>query len=143
MARVLVAMPSRRGVLDRREALSVVFHAVDEDGSGSIDAAEALKVATGVCASMTEKEALAWFRDIDADDSGFIDESEYLAGMLRVTKFLSDAEFAHRIKDLLARTNAPVNDPAYYFHCADNREYLERSGLLPLLERSRLSLIHI
>ena len=53
-----------------------------------------------MCASMTEKEALAWFRDIDADDSGFIDESEYLAGMLRVTKFLSDAEFAHRIKDL-------------------------------------------
>ena len=108
MARVLVAMPSRRGVLDRREALSVVFHAVDEDGSGSIDAAEALKVATGVCASMTEKEALAWFRDIDADDSGFIDESEYLAGMLRVTKFLSDAEFAHRIKDLLARTLAAL-----------------------------------
>lgn len=141
MARVLVAMPSRRGVLDRREALSVVFHAVDEDGSGSIDAAEALKVATGVCASMTEKEALAWFRDIDADDSGFIDESEYLAGMLRVTKFLSDAEFAHRIKDLLARTNAPVNDPAYYFHCADNREYLERSGLLPLLERGLEALV--
>ena len=97
--------------LDRRDALSVVFHAIDEDGSGSIDMVEALKVATGVCQSMSEEEARTWFRAVDADDSGEIDEREYLDGMLHVTRHLSDAEFAHRVKDLLARTNKQVRDP--------------------------------
>ena len=120
--------------LDRRDALSVVFHAIDEDGSGSIDMVEALKVATGVCQSMSEEEARTWFRAVDADDSGEIDEREYLDGMLHVTRHLSDAEFAHRVKDLLARTNKQVRDPRYYFHCERNREYL-RAELLPLVER--------
>ena len=82
---------------------------------------------------MSEDDARAWFQEMDKDGDATVDEAEYLEAMLKLTDDLSPQQFEHRIKDLLARTNKEVTDPRWYYHCENNREYLE-AEVVPLVE---------
>ena len=124
---------AKKWAMDRSEALRVVFHALDGDDSGSIEIGEVLHLATGMCQTMSEDDARAWFQEMDKDGDATVDEAEYLEAMLKLTDDLSPQQFEHRIKDLLARTNKEVTDPRWYYHCENNREYLE-AEVVPLLE---------
>ena len=131
---------AKKWVMDRSEALRVVFHALDGDDSGSIEIEEVLHLATGMCQTMSEDDARAWFKEMDKDGDATVDEQEYLDAMLELTENLSPPEFEHRIKDLLARTNKEVTDPRFYYHCENNREYLE-AEVVPLVEKGLNELI--
>ena len=131
---------AKKWAMDRSEALRVVFHALDGDDSGSIEIEEVLHLATGMCQTMSEDDARAWFKEMDKDGDATVDEQEYLDAMLELTENLSPPEFEHRIKDLLARTNKEVTDPRFYYHCENNREYLE-AEVVPLVEKGLNELI--
>ena len=122
------------GKLDRRDALAAMFHALDVNGDGRVSLDEATRAACGVCPTMTESEVDEWFRSMDVSDTGFLDESEYVAGMLNVTRGMTEAEFATSARDTIARTARKVKHPRYYFHRDDARGYLGEE-LVPLLER--------
>ena len=124
---------AKKWAMDRSEALRVVFHALDGDDSGSIEIEEVLHLATGMCQTMSEDDARAWFQEMDRDGDATVNEAEYLEAMLKLTDDLSPQQFEHRVKDLLARTNKEVTDPRWYYHCENNREYLE-AEVVPLLE---------
>ena len=83
---------------------------------------------------MTEFEVNEWFRSMDVSDTGFVDEAEYVAGMLNVTRGMTEAEFATSARDTIARTSKKVKHPRYYFHRDDARGYLGEE-LVPLLEK--------
>ena len=131
---------AKKWAIDRSEALRVVFHALDGDDSGSIEIEEVLHLATGMCQTMSEDDARAWFKEMDKDGDATVDEQEYLDAMLELTENLSPPEFEHRIKDLLARTNKEVTDPRFYYHCENNRENLEAEAV-PLVEKGLNELI--
>ena len=122
------------GKLDRRDALAAMFHALDVNGDGRVSLDEATRAACGVCPTMTESEVDEWFRSMDVSDTGLLDESEYVAGMLNVTRGMTEAEFATSARDTIARTARKVKHPRYYFHRDDARGYLGEE-LVPLLER--------
>ena len=122
------------GKLDRRDALAAMFHALDVNGDGRVSLDEATRAACGVCPTMTESEVDEWFRSMDVSDTGLLDESEYVAGMLNVTRGMTEAEFATSVRDTIARTARKVKHPRYYFHRDDARGYLGEE-LVPLLER--------
>jgi Ca2+-binding EF-hand superfamily protein len=117
-----------------------MFHAVDTNGDGRVDFTEAVAAACGVCASMSEAQAKAWFIALDTSDSGCIDEKEYVVGMTTLTNPLSDAEFATAVKKTIGRTQKKVKHPRYYFHESETRGYLGKD-LVPLLEKGLESLL--
>ena len=121
-------------LLDRSEALRQVFRALDADNSGSIEMKELLVLATGLCPAMTEDDCRAVFKVLDADGDAKVDEEEYLQCMLTITADIPQQEFEHEIRDLLARSDKATDDPKYYFHCENNRAYLE-AELLPMVEQ--------
>lgn len=126
--------------LDRPDALRAVFRSLDADDSGAIELDELLTLATGICPSMSEEECREMFNFLDADGDAKVDEDEYLQCMVMITNGIPQDEFEHGIKDLLARSSKPIDDPKYYFHCEGNREYLE-ADVLPMVERGLSALI--
>ena len=121
-------------LLDRPEALRMVFKSLDADDSGSIDMNELLTLATGICPAMTEEECREMFKFLDSDGDAKVDESEYLQCMVMLTADIPQQEFDHGIRDLLARSDKMMDDPKYYFHCEGNRAYLE-ADVLPMVEQ--------
>jgi Ca2+-binding EF-hand superfamily protein len=82
-------------LLDRPEALRAVFQSLDADDSGTIEMAELLTLATGICPAMSEDECRAMFKFLDADGDAKVDESEYLQCMVMLTADIPQQEFDH------------------------------------------------
>ena len=122
---------SRRGVLDRRDALSVVFHAVDEDGSGSDRHGRG---AEGCHRRVRVHVREGGARVVPRHRRG----RQRRDRRARVPRRDAPRDQVPVRRGVRApdqgspRAHEQTGErPAYYFHCADNREYLERSSFSP------------